>query len=115
MRLLTASDFSRVFANPARSADRYFTVLAKGGRGDAPARLGLAVSKKQARRAVDRNRLKRLIRETFRSHHNQIAGMDLVVMVRGLATSTDRAQLRSSLIRHFDRLAKRLPSPSEGT
>jgi len=114
-RLLTSADFSRVFADPVRSADRYFTVLAVGGRADARARLGLAVSKKQARRAVDRNRLKRLIRETFRSHPDHLPGTDLVVMVRELATSTDLSCLRDSLIQHFDRLAERLARPTEGT
>ncbi len=97
-----------------RSADRYFTVLAVGGR-VGRARLGLAISKKQVRRAVDRNRLKRLIRETFRCHKDQLVSVDLVVMARGAAVSADRLRLRSSLIRHLDRLAARQGRPSQGT
>ena len=103
-RLLSAADYRRVFDGPRRSADRWFTVLAvtsEKGR----ARLGLAISKKQARRAVDRNRLKRLIRETFRDQREQFDDTDLVVMARTAALSIDNAQLRKSLARHFTKLA----------
>jgi|GEM_PF-3976772 len=43
-----------------------------------PARLGMAVAKKCAKRAVDRNRLKRLARESFRQHKHSLAGFDIV-------------------------------------
>ena len=69
------------------------------------ARLGLAISKKQARRAVDRNRLKRLIRESFRCQREQFDDTDLVVMARSAALSIDNAKLRASLERHFFKLA----------
>ena len=93
-----------MFAGPRRSADRWFTVLAVT-REKGHARLGLAISKKQARRAVDRNRLKRLIRETFRDQREQFDDTDLVVMARTAALSIDNAQLRKSLARHFTKLA----------
>ena len=44
------------------------------------ARLGLAIAKKCARRAVDRNRLKRLVRESFRAHVQSLPGVDIVVL-----------------------------------
>ena len=62
---------------------------------DAPARLGLAISKKCAKRAVDRNRIKRVTREWFRT--NDLRGMDVVVTgKRGLAELSASA-LRASL------------------
>jgi ribonuclease P protein component len=49
-------------------------------------RLGLIVAKKVARRAVMRNRVKRLLREVFRMNMNQenlnTAGMDWVIRLR---------------------------------
>jgi ribonuclease P protein component len=65
--------------------------------GQPSSRLGLAISKKQIRRAVDRNRLKRHIRESFRHHRKRLTGLDLVVMARPAAGLADKKQLNISL------------------
>ncbi len=46
------------------------------------ARLGLIVAKRINRRAVTRNHIRRLIRESFREHQALLAGLDIVVLVR---------------------------------
>ena len=93
-----------MFARPHRSADAYFTVLASRREGS-PARLGLAIAKKQVRQATRRNRLKRLVRESFRRHALQLAGLDMVVMARTAAANADNEELMESLRRHFTKLA----------
>ena len=45
-------------------------------------RLGMLISKKNCRLAVDRNRIKRMIREHFRLAQHTLVGMDVVVMLR---------------------------------
>jgi len=69
-------------------------------------RLGLAIAKKQLRRAVDRNRVKRLIREYFRSEVTDTPGfaVDYVVMARAAVLRKDNRQLRRSLAQLFERL-----------
>jgi ribonuclease P protein component len=54
-----------VFRQGQRSADRFFTVLYRPNALDMP-RLGFAISRKKVRHATDRNRLKRVVRESFR-------------------------------------------------
>ncbi|WP_260293413.1 ribonuclease P protein component [Sedimenticola hydrogenitrophicus] len=105
LRLLKPVEFKRVFQNSRRSSDRCFTVLFLPN--DRPdARLGTAVAKKILRRAVDRNRVKRLIRESFRLRQHDLAGLDLVVMcARGIDLS-NLQQLRDSLDRHWTKAAQ---------
>jgi ribonuclease P protein component len=101
-RLHSAAEFGRVFAEPLRSGDRYFTVLARQS-GRPVARLGLTVSRRTAKRAVDRNTLKRLARESFRQL--RLPTLDFVVLARAGAAEAERAALRLSLDRHFTQLA----------
>ena len=72
-----------------------------------PARLGLAVAKKQVRRANRRNRLKRLVRESFRENQHRLAGVDLVVIALAAADREPGAVLRGALARHWRKLAER--------
>ena len=95
-RMLKAVDYQNVFDQPSRATDKYFTVLGRNNLLNEP-RLGLAISKKNARRAVDRNRIKRIVRESFRIHKNKLASMDFVVMAKYSATKADNLALFDSL------------------
>lgn len=92
-----------MFAEPLRSSDRFFTVLARPS-GRPVARLGLTVSRRTAKRAVDRNRIKRLARESFRQQA-ALAHWDFVVLARPGSGSAERVALRASLDRHFAQLS----------
>jgi ribonuclease P protein component len=109
-RLKKASEFARVFAEPQRSTDEFFVVLARRNDTDT-ARLGLAISRRAARLAVERNRLKRLVREVFRAEP-ALPPWDFVVMAKAPARSTDNVALRGSLHRHFARLCRRAALPA---
>ncbi|PUD99052.1 MAG: ribonuclease P protein component [Candidatus Sedimenticola endophacoides] len=105
-RLLKPAEFSRVFKQAVRSADDCFTILCR--RSDqGRARLGLAIAKKSVKRAVDRNRLKRVVRESFRHHQRHLHGIDCVVMARRELPLGDRRRLNGSLEQHWKRLARR--------
>jgi len=55
----------------------YTFYLARRGAG--AARLGMLVSRKHAARAVERNRIKRCIREAFRLEQEQLGALDVLV------------------------------------
>ncbi len=61
-------------------------------------RLGLAVSRKVDPRAVGRNRIKRIMRETFRAHRAGLADGDYVIVGRVGAARLDEPQLRAALL-----------------
>lgn len=102
--MLTASEYARVFERPQRASDRWFTLLWRAnGRGKS--RLGLAISKKNCRRAVDRNLIKRMVRESFRRHRGRLPAVDVVVLTRRGIDVADRTIIRESLQRHWQRLS----------
>lgn len=105
-RLTDAKQYKQVFAGAERRGDRYFTVLSIANDVGA-ARLGMAVPRRQLPRAVDRNRLKRLIRESFRHHRAGMANRDIVVLVKADAQRAGNAELTSALARHWRRLSPR--------
>jgi ribonuclease P protein component len=130
VRLLKPDEYSRVFKNPVRSSDRYLTILAvareqndidhvkinlKSNSSEKlfdcrfGPRLGLAISKKNAKRAVDRNRIKRLIRESFRQNQYNLPAIDLVVMAKPVTKSAENQQIFHSLDQHWDKLALKFP------
>lgn len=80
-RLLRREQFTEALATRAAARRRYFTLFARPN-GLPLARIGIIASKRVAPRAVDRNRAKRLVRETFRKLRHRLGGMDLVVELR---------------------------------
>ena len=110
-RLTLSREFGRVFAHPVRSSDAYFTVLARPGTCDNP-RLGLAISKKVARTACGRNRLRRLSRETFRCL--ELPAWDFVVMAKAGVPRVENRVLQRSLKAHFRRIARKAEAGRNG-
>ena len=106
VRLREPAEFKRVFTKAERSTDKYFTVLAIVNELDHP-RLGLAIAKKNIRRAVDRNKIKRSARESFRLQQHEMMNIDLVVMARREAATANSKTLQASLDKHWLKLIKR--------
>ncbi|TCK16897.1 ribonuclease P protein component [Thiogranum longum] len=104
-RLRTAACFQRVFRHcDFKVSDRYITVLAKYNTLDHP-RLGTVVSIKNAGNAVKRNRIKRLIRESFRFHRSEMGNVDLVVLVRAGISACNNPKIFRALEAHWRKIA----------
>ena len=103
-RLRRRKDFAKVFSGGIRLNTQIVTIVARPNGANHP-RLGLAVSRRVARRAVIRNRLKRRIRESFRHHTERLAGLDVVVLARPGAEKMDSKRFAGLLARQWERAA----------
>ncbi len=105
-RILKAADFTAVYALRSRAVDSYFSVnVAPNSLGHA--RLGLSVGNKAVGNSVARNRVKRLVRESFRHHCGALGSFDLVVGARNGARTAHNARLRESLDALWKEIQKR--------
>jgi ribonuclease P protein component len=71
------------------------------------ARLGLAVGVKAAGNAVKRNRIKRLVRESFRRRQQELPPVDLVVNARPEAGKAPNAEIVESIATLWTRITQR--------
>jgi ribonuclease P protein component len=70
-------------------------------------RLGLAVGVKSAGNAVNRNRIKRVVRESFRRQQGELPAIDIVVNARAAAGKATNAQMVASLAVLWARIGER--------
>ncbi len=107
-RLLNAEDYKAVFSNSQFKAScRYILVLAIPNDCQR-SRLGLVIAKKNVSTAVQRNRVKRVIRDSFRLNQETLAGLDLVVLARKDADKLGNPQLRDHIQKLWADLADKL-------
>jgi ribonuclease P protein component len=102
--LLNPAEFKQVFGDGNRSSGSLITIVGHQSP-SSEARLGLAISRKQVRKAVDRNRIKRQLRETFRKQSSGLPAFDFIVMARKEAVLADNASIRKAFVRQLRRWA----------
>lgn len=107
-RLLKAADFQKVFdKSQFRVSERYFLFLAIQNSTD-KARLGLVVGKKAIRHAVQRNRIKRVVRETFRTNESGFPSIDIIFLARRGLDEISGAEFAKTLNRALQSLPARV-------
>ncbi len=89
-------EFDAARARGRRFGNGFFAVTVIGNDKTAP-RLGLAVALRVTRTAVERNRIRRIIRESFRLHQHALPAVDIIVGARARAHGAAGAQLHESL------------------
>ena len=95
LRFLTPTQFKNVFEQPFRASTPEITILARKNNLEHP-RLGLTVAKKYLKRAHDRNRIKRLVRESFRLSQHNLPSCDFVfVAKRGIGQLDNQTFLQT--------------------
>jgi ribonuclease P protein component len=107
-RLLKPGEFEAVFAAGRRIQEKWLTAAFRPN-ALPHARLGLAISARAVPHAVQRNRIKRQVRESFRRRLGDLPALDLVVLARPGAAKAGTPLLRAEI----DRIWGRLPTSSQ--
>ncbi len=110
LRLRRKSDFDSAYARGQRLGDGFFAVTCCLNDCSA-ARLGMAVAVRVAGGSVERNRIRRIIRESFRVHQRALPAVDLVVSARAAARGAPGRQLHASLAALWTRIGERCAAP----
>lgn len=103
---MTSSDFSRVFKRGKRYRLPLGTVLSLPNNKHNP-QLGVVVAKRNVRKSSDRNRLKRIVRESFRLRQHILTGLDIVVLFHANVNYLTSDEIRMYLEQAWQRLKKR--------
>jgi ribonuclease P protein component len=96
-RIRQPAEFKQAFAKGFRITRAPLAAVCRPDNGLEGPRLGLAIARKAAPRAVDRNRVKRLIRENFRHNQQRLPAVDVVFYGMPGLHAMDNQQLRATL------------------
>jgi ribonuclease P protein component len=111
-RLIKTDDFSSVFNFRKRVSAQYLIIHYQMQRSDIP-RLGMVVAKKVANRSVDRNYMRRVLRELFRHEKSLLQPVDLVIRVQKKFTRHDFITVQKEFKQLMSKLNARLPVPND--
>ncbi|HSW69178.1 MAG TPA: ribonuclease P protein component [Gammaproteobacteria bacterium] len=111
-RLITKFEFKTVFDEAFKLNQFCLTVLFRSNQKD-HARIGIIVGKRVAKKAVSRNRIKRVVRDSFRLNQQKLAGWDIIVIARQRCDTLSKKIVRKGiddlweklLIRYQNRLS----------
>jgi ribonuclease P protein component len=106
LRLHKTDEFSSVFAFRRVVRGRYFALHYCPGQAGT-ARLGVVVAKKLAKRAVQRNLLKRIGRDVFRHACASLPPYDLVLRLSARLDGVTRREMREEMIGLLGRLPRK--------
>ena len=95
-KIIESARFKAVFERRISVHGQFFSVHVAGNSAGLP-RLGIAVSRRVSKKAVERNRIKRQVRESFRLNREKLLGMDYVVVGKQRGENQDNVILRREL------------------
>lgn len=110
-RLVSKHDFQSVFAKPCKFVGKNLIILCRPNQ-KAHGRLGIIIAKRYVKQAVCRNKVRRVVRESFRHHKEALKGLDIVVLMRSEWAPQDKQAGKKVLRESIDKLWQTLISTS---
>ncbi len=104
-RLRKTDEFSSVFAFRRTLRGKHFDLMHRPN-SIASARIGVVIAKKFVSSAVNRNLIRRIVRESFRLSRSKLPQRDIVVRIFARLDMPDRRALRGEIDELFARLAQ---------
>jgi ribonuclease P protein component len=102
-RLLDSKEYSFVFNKAEKIGNRYFIILFRKNNKIFP-RLGLIIAKKNIKHAVNRNKIKRIVRESFRNKVNNLNENDYIFLAKKEISQLSNLELRYKLDEKWKKL-----------
>ncbi|MDA8561937.1 ribonuclease P protein component [Gammaproteobacteria bacterium] len=96
-------DFNFVFKSSNKISHKYLTVIYN----NSPSlinKLGIIVKKRFIKKAVDRNKIKRIIRESFRYQSEKMKGKFIIVIIRNKCNELSKLNLRKGIDELWEKL-----------
>ncbi|CAL4041904.1 Ribonuclease P protein component [Buchnera aphidicola (Phyllaphis fagi)] len=104
LRLLKSHSFNYVFKKPIKTEYCEITILSRYNHFNFP-RLGIIVSKKVSKYSYKRNKIKRIIRESFRLVQHHLLSLDFILIVKKniliIKTKNLKKKIKYLWIRHY--------------
>ncbi len=106
-KMIKTDDFSSVFNFRKRITGRFLVIHYAYNQLNLT-RLGLVVAKKTTRLSVNRNYMKRVLRELFRNQKNNLQNIDLVVRPQKTFTSVNYPEIEKEFAELLHNLCRKL-------
>ena len=114
-RIRTSAEYQAVFSEGSRVSGACFRLHLAQGEAFPKPRRGIAVSKRVDKSAVARNRIKRVCRDYFRMHQEQLRAAEYVLVAKPDAAKAISTQWRADLEKLFHRAQTLLSNAAIGT
>ncbi len=109
-RVRRKADFDAAYARGQRFGNGFFAVTVYSHEQPGP-RIGLAVSNRTSGGSVQRNRIRRVIRESFRLHQRELPSVDLIVSARARARGASGSEMHAALAALWKKVAEQCATP----
>ena len=113
-RLHSPKEFQAAYRQGRKFGNTLLTAAVRENGGPV-ARLGMSIAARTVGNAVQRNRLRRLIREGFRLAQHELPAVDIVVGARPHARQADATQAREAIRKLWTQIIAAWPRPSSAS